>query len=46
MGFNLMPRTLRRYQKDGGTVAVLEPVMCIKRYAIDGGIVSRLEACK
>lgn len=40
--FDVVPRTLRRYQEDGGTVAVLEPVLCIKRFAVDGGTVAKL----
>jgi len=42
--FDAPRRCLRRYKtEDGGTVAVLEPVLCIKRYAVDGGTIAVLE---
>lgn len=40
--FNVVPQTLRHHRKDGGVVAVLEPVLCLKRFRVDGGIVARL----
>lgn len=45
--FNVQPRCIRRLEVDGGTVAQLEPVLCLRRYLTpDGGVVAVLEPAR